>query len=194
MLSTISVPTRTILSLTFSACGPIQYKILSKAAGNTLLNKTGSNQKNMDTQRTGQLLTLIANKCKSQADYDNTSRLVLEILDTKRAIVRIGANDIENTFQTGGDIHGFTISVSAASDDRMKVLTEDVRKKAEHFKPYNHVIMLFFMSETCPLTMDELLPLNEWQEEFPDDAMFRWGVAINPPNSPHTLKAVVLIQ
>ena len=154
----------------------------------------GSNQKNMDTQRTGQLLTLIANKSKNQADYDNTSRLVLEILDTKMAIVRIGVNDIEDTFQTGGDIHGFSVSVSAASDYRMRAMIEDVRKKAEQFKPYNHVIMFFFMSETCPLTMDELLPLHEWQEEFPDDAMFRWGVAINPPNSPHTLKAVVLIQ
>lgn len=148
----------------------------------------------MDTKRIEQLLTLIANKSKSQADYDDTSKLVMEILDTKRTIVRIGANDIEDTFQAGGYIHGFMVSVSATLEDRMRALIEDVRKNAELFKPYNRMIMFFFMSDTSPLTMDELLPLNEWQEEFPDDAMFRWGVAINPPNSPHTLKAIVLLQ
>ena len=148
----------------------------------------------MDTKRTDQLLALIANKSKSQADYDNTSRLVMEVLDTKGAIVRIGANDIEDTFQTGGDIHGFTVSVSATLDDRMRALIEDVRKNAEQFKPYNRVIIFLFMPDISPLTMDELLPLNEWQEEFTDEAMLRWGVAINPPNSAHTLKAIVLLQ
>ena len=118
----------------------------------------------------------------------------MQILDTKRTLVKIGANDIEETFQTGGDIHGFTVSVSAALDDRMWGLIEDVRREAEQFKPYNHVIMFFFMADTFPLSMDELLPLKEWLEEFPDETMLRWGVAINPPNASHTLKAVVLLQ
>ena len=50
------------------------------------------------------------------------------------------------------------------------------------------------MSDISPLTMDELYPLNEWMEEFPDEFMLRWGMAINPNNVPHVLKAIVLLQ
>jgi len=35
----------------------------------------------MDTQKIKQLLTLIANKSKSQTDYGNTKKYIMEIID-----------------------------------------------------------------------------------------------------------------
>lgn len=147
----------------------------------------------METQRIEQLFTLIANKSKSQDNCDNNRKLVKEILDNQSAIVEIDVNDIEDTFQTEGEIHGFTVSVKATIDYRMKILMEEVRKKAEQYKPFNRVIVFFFMSVMSPLTMGELLPLNEWLEAFSDETKVRWGMAINPPNTPQTLKAIVLL-
>ena len=125
---------------------------------------------------------------------EETKLLIKEILEAERSIVRIDANDIGNTFQVDRPIYGFTVSVNPASDFRTEVLFDEIREKTEQFKPFNNVLVFFFMSDISPLTMDELYPLNEWMEEFPDEFMLRWGMAINPPNGPHTLKAIVLLQ
>lgn len=77
---------------------------------------------------------------------------------------------------------------------RTEVLFDEIREKAEQFKPFNNALVFFFMSDISPLSMDELYPLNEWMEEFPDEFMLRWGMAINPPDAPRALKAIVLLQ
>lgn len=40
----------------------------------------------MDTQKVEQILALIANKRKSQTDFDNTWRLVTEMIDNQWAV------------------------------------------------------------------------------------------------------------
>ena len=125
---------------------------------------------------------------------EETKLLIKEILEAQRSIISIDANDIENTFQGNGPIYGFTVSVNPALDFRTEVLFDEIRERAEQFKPFNNALVFFFMSDISPLTMDELYPLNEWMEEFPDEFMLRWGMAINPPDAPHILKAIVLLQ
>lgn len=125
---------------------------------------------------------------------EETKLLIKEILEAQRSIISIDANDIENTFQGDGPIHGFTVSVNPALDFRTEVLFDEIRERAEQFKPFNNALVFFFMSDISPLTMDELYPLNEWMEEFPDEFMLRWGMAINPNNVPHVLKTIVLLQ
>jgi hypothetical protein len=125
---------------------------------------------------------------------EDSKLLIREIVEAKRSIISIDSKDIEDAFRDGGTIHGFTVSVNPALDYRTEVLLDEVREKAELFKPFNHAIVFFFISDISPLTMDELYPLNDWLEEFPDEFMLRWGMAINPPDAPHTLKAIVLLQ
>lgn len=125
---------------------------------------------------------------------EETKLLVREIVEAKWSIISIDANDIEDAFRGGGAIHGFTASVNPALDYRTEVLMDEVREKAEQFKPFNNAIMFFFISDISPLTMDELYPLNDWLKEFPEEFMLRWGMAINPPDAPHALKAIVLLQ
>ena len=48
----------------------------------------------MDTQKIKQLLTLIANKSKSQTDYGNTKKYIMEIIDYHDSIVSIDVNDV----------------------------------------------------------------------------------------------------
>jgi hypothetical protein len=127
-------------------------------------------------------------------EMKETKQLIQEIVEAKRSIISIDANDIKDTFQSDNPIYGFTVSVNPALDFRTEVLFDEIREKAEQFKPFNNALIFFFMSDISPLTMDELYPLNEWMEEFPDEFMLRWGMAINPPNAPHTLKALVLLQ
>jgi hypothetical protein len=127
-------------------------------------------------------------------EMEEAKLLIKEILEAQRSIISIDADDIENTFQGRSPIHGFTVSVNPALDYRTEVLFDEVREKSEQFKPFNTALVFFFMSDISPLTMDELYPLNEWMEKFPDEFMLRWGMAINPPNAPHALKAIVLLQ
>lgn len=125
---------------------------------------------------------------------EETKQLIKEILEAQRSIISIDANDIDHTFQGDEPIHGFTVSVNPALDYRTEVLFDEIREKAEQFKPFNNALVFFFVSDISPLSMGELYPLNEWIEEFPEEFVLRWGMAVNPPNAPHTLKAVVLIQ
>ena len=127
-------------------------------------------------------------------EMKETKQLIQEIVEAQRSIISIDANDIKDTFQGDSPIHGFTVSVNPALDFRTEVLFDEIREKVEQFKPFNNALVFFFMSDISPLTMDELYPLNEWMEEFPDEFMLRWGMAINPPNGPYTLKALVLLQ
>jgi len=48
----------------------------------------------MDTQKIKQLLTFIANKSKSQTDYGNTKKYIMEIIDYHDSIVSIDVNDV----------------------------------------------------------------------------------------------------
>lgn len=125
---------------------------------------------------------------------EETKLLIREILEAERSIISIDANDIEKNFRGDRQIHGFTVSVNPALDFRTEVLFDEIRERAEQFKPFNNALVFFFMSDISPLTMDELYPLNEWMEEFPDEFMLRWGMAIDPPDAPHILKAIVLLQ
>ena len=127
-------------------------------------------------------------------EMEETKQLIQEIVEAQRSIISIDANDIKDTFQGDSPIHGFTVSVNPALDFRTEVLFDEIREKAEQFKPFNKVLLFFFISDISPLTMDELYPLNEWMEEFPNEFMLKWGMAINPPNAPHALKAIVLLQ
>ena len=99
-------------------------------------------------------------------EMEETKQLIQEIVEAKRSIISIDANDIKDTFQGDSPIYGFTVSVSPALDFRTEVLFDEIREKAEQFKPFNKVLLFFFISDISPLTMDELYPLNEWMEEF----------------------------
>jgi len=50
----------------------------------------------MDTQKIKQLLTLIANKSKSQTDYGKTKKYIMEIIDYHDSIVSIDVNDVRD--------------------------------------------------------------------------------------------------
>lgn len=125
---------------------------------------------------------------------EETKLLIQEIVEAQRSIISIDANDIEATFRSDRPINGFSVSVNPALDYRTEVLFDEIREKAEQFKPYNNALVFFFMSDISPLSMGELYPLNEWLEEFPEEFVLRWGMAINPANAPHILKAIVLLQ
>lgn len=125
---------------------------------------------------------------------EETEELIKEIVEAERRIIGIDGDDIENTFRGGGEIHGLTVSVNPALDYRTEVLMDEVKSQAEVFKPYNHAIVFFFVPSDCPLMMGELRPLNEWFEEFPEEAIIKWGMALTPSDAPCTFKAVVLLQ
>ena len=145
----------------------------------------------MDTKRIEQLLTLIANTSKSQADYDDTSKLVMEILDYHDSIVSIDVNDVRDLFQEGGVIHAFNASVDASMENRMILMMAKIMKHAECFEPYNRALVFFFFPEKQPLLIEELQPFSEWMESVPDEFMIKWGMATQ---STQELRAIVLLQ
>ena len=98
----------------------------------------------MDTQKIKQLLTLIANKSKSQTDYGNTKKYIMEIIDYHDSIVSIDVNDVRDLFQEGGVIHAFNASVDASMENRMILMMAKIMKHAECFEPYNHALVFFF--------------------------------------------------
>jgi hypothetical protein len=122
---------------------------------------------------------------------EETTQLIQEIVEAKRSIIRIDANDIKDTFRGGGSIHGFTVSVSPALEGRVEVLMDEVKKKAEWYKPFNNALVFFFFPEDYSLLIDELQPFSDWIESIPDEFMIKWGMAIQ---STQEIRTIVLLQ
>ena len=145
----------------------------------------------MDTQKIKQLLTLIANKSKSQTDYGNTKKYIMEIIDYHDSIVSIDVNDVRDLFQEGGVIHAFNASVDASMENRMILMMAKIMKHAECFEPYNHALVFFFFPEDRPLLMEELKPFSDWIESVPGELRIKWGMATQ---STQELRAIILLQ
>ena len=145
----------------------------------------------MDTQKIKQLLTLIANKSKSQTDYGNTKKYIMEIIDYHDSIVSIDVNDVRDLFQEGGVIHAFNASVDASMENRMMLMMAKIMKHAECFEPYNRALMFFFFPEKQPLLMEELQPFSDWIESVPGELRIKWGMATQ---STQELRAIILLQ
>ena len=145
----------------------------------------------MDTQKIKQLLTLIANKSKSQTDYGNTKKYIMEIIDYHDSIVSIDVDDVRDLFQEGGIIHIFKTSVDASMENRMILMMAKIMKHAECFEPYNHALVFFFFPEKQPLLMEELQPFSDWIESVPGELRVKWGMATQ---STQELRAIILLQ
>ena len=145
----------------------------------------------MDTQKIKQLLTLIANKSKSQTDYGNTKKYIIEIIDYHDSIVSIDVNDVRDLFQEGGVIHAFNASVDASMENRMMLMMAKIMKHAECFEPYNHALVFFFFPEKQPMLTEELQPFSDWIESVPGELRIKWGMATQ---STQELRAIILLQ
>jgi len=145
----------------------------------------------MDTQKIKQLLTLIANKSKSQTDYGNTKKYIMEIIDYHDSIVSIDVNDVRDLFQEGGIIHIFKASVDASMENRMILMMAKIMKHAECFEPYNRALVFFFFPEKQPLLIEELKPFSDWIESVPGELRIKWGMATQ---STQEIRAIVLLQ
>ena len=145
----------------------------------------------MDTQKIKQLLTLIANKSKSQTDYGNTKKYIMEIIDYHDSIISIDVNDVRDLFQEGGIIHIFKASVDASMENRVILMMAKIMKHAECFEPYNRALVFFFFPEDRPLLMEELKPFSDWIESVPGELRIKWGMATQ---STQELRAIILLQ
>ena len=145
----------------------------------------------MDTQKIKQLLTLIANKSKSQTDYGNTKKYIIEIIDYHDSIVSIDVNDVRDLFQEGGEIHTYDASVGASIKKRMESLMDLIIVNTKKYEPFSHALIFFFFPEDRPLLMEELKPFSDWIESVPGELRIKWGMAIH--RTP-MIRAIVLLQ
>ena len=150
----------------------------------------------MDTQKIKQLLTLIANKSKSQTDYGNTKKYIMEIIDYHDSIVSIDVNDVrdlfqEGLFQEGGEIHTYDASVGASIKKRMESLMDLIIVNTKKYEPFSHALIFFFFPEDRPLLMEELQPFSNWIESVPGELRIKWGMATQ---STQELRAIILLQ
>ena len=145
----------------------------------------------MDTQKIKQLLTLIANKSKSQTDYGNTKKYIMEIIDYHDSIVSIDVNDVRDLFQEGGVIHTYDASVGASIKKRMESLMDLIIVNTKKYEPFSHALVFFIFPEDRPLLMEELKPFSDWIDSVPGELLIKWGMAIH--RTP-MIRAIVLLQ
>ena len=134
----------------------------------------------MDTQKIKQLLTLIANKSKSQTDYGNTKKYIMEIIDYHDSIVSIDVNDVT-----------YDASVGASIKKRMESLMDLIIVNTKKYEPFSHALIFFFFPEDRPLLMEELQPFSNWIESVPGELRIKWGMATQ---STQELRAIILLQ
>jgi hypothetical protein len=135
--------------------------------------------------------TLINDKVKLQENREKVERCMTDILCAPNSIIDIDVNDITDLFQKGGEIHTIETSTDATQENRMKMLVEQIRKSANSYEPYSHILVYFFISESHPLLMEELQPFSEWIASVPRKLSVKWGMAVQ---SCQELRAIVLVQ
>ena len=127
-------------------------------------------------------------------EREKAKKLVAEILDCSNCFPRIDLEDINEFFQDGKGLRVIEVSVNPALEYRTEVLISDIKEKAKQLEPFNDALIFFLMPDNAPLTMDELLPLSEWFEDFPKDSSIRWGMGVMPETSAYSLRAIVFLQ
>lgn len=137
------------------------------------------------------VVTLINDKVKSQENREKIKRVINDVLFAPNSIIDIDVNDITDLFQKGGEIHTIETSTDATQENRMKMLVEQIRKSANSYEPYSHILVYFFISESHPMLMEELQPFSEWIKSVPCEITIKWGLSVQPKQE---LRAIVLVQ
>lgn len=120
----------------------------------------------------------------------NAESLIREVLDSRSSIVKIDANDVNDLFQKGGEIHTYDASVGASMKKRMELLMDLIIVNTKKYEPFSHALIFFFFPEDRPLLMEELKPFSDWIESVPDEFMITWGMATHPTSN---IRAIVAL-
>ena len=138
-----------------------------------------------------EVLSLIDKKVSVRESREKVKRVIKDVLFAPNSIIDIDVNEITDLFQEGGEIHTIETSTDATKENRMEVLMEQIRKSANSYEPYNHVLVYFFISESHPMLMEELQPFSDWIESVPDEITIKWGLSVQPTQE---LRTIVLVQ
>ena len=153
--------------------------------------KTKMDQLTTIEQIESKVVTLINDKVKSKENREMVKRVINDILSAPNSIIDIDVNDITDLFQEGGEIHTIETSTDATQENRMEMLVEQIRKSANSYEPYSHILVYFFISESHPMLMEELQPFSDWIASVPDEITIKWGLSVQPTQE---LRAIVLVQ
>ncbi len=121
----------------------------------------------------------------------NVELLIREVLDSRNSIVKIDANDVNDLFQKGGEIHTYDASVGASIKKRMELLMDLIIVNTKKYEPFSHALVFFIFPEDRPLLMEELKPFSDWIDSVPGELLIKWGMAIH--RTP-MIRAIVLLQ
>ena len=121
----------------------------------------------------------------------NVELLIREVLDSRNSIVKIDANDVNDLFQEGGEIHTYDASVGSSMKKRMELLMDLIIENTKKYEPFSHALVFFIFPEDRPLLMEELKPVSDWIESVPSELLIKWGMAIH--RTP-MIRAIVILQ
>ena len=121
----------------------------------------------------------------------NVELLIREVLDSRNSIVKIDANDVNDLFQEGGEIHTYDASVGSSMKKRMELLMDLIIENTKKYETFSHALVFFIFPEDRPLLMEELKPVSDWIESVPSELLIKWGMAIH--RTP-MIRAIVILQ
>ena len=121
----------------------------------------------------------------------NVELLIREVLDSRNSIVKIDANDVNDLFQEGGEIHAYDASVGSSMKKRMELLMDMIIENTKKYEPFNHALVFFIFPEDRPLLMEELQPFSNWIESVLGELRIKWGMATQ---STQEFRAIILLQ
>ena len=103
----------------------------------------------------------------------NVELLIREVLDSRNSIVKIDANDVNDLFQEGGEIHTYDASVGSSMKKRMELLMDLIIENTKKYEPFSHALVFFIFPEDRPLLMEELKPVSDWIESVPGELLIK---------------------
>ena len=86
----------------------------------------------------------------------------------------------------------FHFSANAMQENRMESLLAQIKTEVMSCAPFRHVSVQFYYPRSRPLTIGELIPLNEWFNSLANGIDATW--AANAHDSPTLLAVVELLH
>ena len=131
--------------------------------------------------------------CKSDVKRKKAMHLIKDILNARKSVIHVNANDIENFLECHDTLTAFDEYVIASEENRMNLLVDKIKEKTKECEPITGILLYLFCPEDYPLLMEEINPLNEWLSGIEEDFRMIWGMASTSASATPMLRAIALV-
>ena len=146
--------------------------------------------KNRNGYYIAEVMFKITKICETDDDILRAMRLCAEMIFQADRRCNICLSDILHLLSHDGILSAFEVSVNENEENKMALLTDQIKAKFDACGRITYVLILFYRTTNCIIYMEELNPIHE----FVNKIDIAYDFAIDKRCTDPTLRASVLVM